>query len=156
MSNVSVSATSNKEYQYPGPILTNACAMVSSVQVVDGILGSDHIAVDFIIEGKIVDFIIEGKIKRVSTRKRTIYNFNKADRDLYDDLLSKVQRDSCFRFSSIDEIWCNFNVTVFEIADLCNPKISMKNKYRGWLSPDTMLLIRRKSAFTKYKCSKKP
>ena len=147
MPNVSVSATSNKEYQYPGPILTNACAMVSSVQVVDGILGSDHVA---------VDFIIEGKIKRVSTRKRTIYNFNKADRDLYDDLLSKVQWDSCFRFSSIDEIWCNFNVTVFEIADLCNPKISMKNKYRGWLSPDTMLLIRRKSAFTKYKCSKKP
>ena len=96
--------------------------MFSSVQVVDGIPGSDHIA---------VDFIIEGKIKRVSTRKRTIYNFNKADRDLYDDLLSKVQRDSCFRFSSIDEICCNFNVTVFEIADLCIPKISMKNQYRG-------------------------
>ena len=116
---MSISANPNKEYQYAGPSLANACDMVSSVQVVDGILGSDHNA---------VNFIIEGNIKRVSKRKRTIYNFNKADRDLYDDLLSKVQRDSCFRISSIDEIWCNFNVTVFEIADLCIPKISMKNK----------------------------
>ena len=96
--------------------------MDSSVQVVDGIPSSDHNA---------VDFIIEGKMKPASKRKSTIYNFNKADWDLYDDFLSKVQWDSCFRFAFIDEIWCTFKGTLFEVA---LSVYSMKNKYCGWLS----------------------
>ena len=78
--------------------------------VVDGILGSDTNA---------VYFIIEGKMKRVRKRKRTIYNFNKADWDLYDDLLSKVQWNSSFKYSSIVEIWCSFKET-----DLCKGQVS--------------------------------
>ena len=104
---MSVSANPNKDTNILDLVLTNACDMVSSsIQVVDGIRGSDHNAVDFII------------MKPLRKRKRTVYNFNKADWDLYDDLLSKVQWDSCFRSSSIDEIWCSFKETLFEITDL--------------------------------------
>ena len=46
---MSVSTNPNKDTNILDLVLTNACDMVSSIQVVDGIRGSDHNAVDFII-----------------------------------------------------------------------------------------------------------
>ena len=67
---MSVSANPNKDTNILDLVLTNVCDMVSSIQIVDGIRGSNHNAVDFVI------------MKLLRKRKRTVYNFNKADWDL--------------------------------------------------------------------------
>ena len=116
-------------------VLTNNCELIQDVNVVDGIPGGDHDAVDFTINcGK----------RPVSQCRRLVYNFKKADWVLFKELLGKIPWDCCFLTDSVEDAWTQFKDLLFTVADQCIPKFHMGRKAKGWLSNETLLMIRRK------------
>ena len=102
-------------------LFTNRPDILREVKVVDGLPGSDHDAVYFSINlGR----------RRFLRQKRLVYNFKKANFDLFREMLSKVPWDCCFLSESINECWKNFKDVLSSVADQCIPKVTLKPKKR--------------------------
>ena len=102
-------------------LFTNRPDILHEVKVVDGLPGSDHDAVYFSINlGR----------RRFLRQKRLVYNFKKANFDLFREMLSKVPWDCCFLSESINECWENFKDVLSSVADQCIPKVTLKPKKR--------------------------
>ena len=117
-------------------MLTISPDMISQVDVVSGILGSDHDAIQFIAR------FVKSTLVR---QNRPVYNFRKADFDRFRDLLSKVLWNSCFLTDNVDDVWISFKDLLFTAADQCIPKVLLSRRKRvHWLSADTVRMIRKK------------
>ena len=130
-------------------LFTNRPDILHEVKVVDGLPGSDHDAVYFPINlGR----------RRLSRQRQLVYNFKKANFDLFREMLSKVPWDCCFLSESINEYWENFKDVLFSVADQCIPKVTLKpKKRRHWLSDETLQLVRKKRrAYKLAKCTGNP
>ena len=117
-------------------LFTNRPDILHEVKVVDGLPGSDHDAVYFSINlGR----------RRISRQKQLVYNFKKANFDLFREMLSKIPWDCCFLSESINECWENFKDVLYSVADQCIPKVTLKSKKRiHWLSDETLEMVRKK------------
>ena len=123
-------------------LLTNSPDMISQVDVVSGIPGSDHDAIQFLAR-----FVKPTLVRQ----NRPVYNFRKADFDRFRDLLSKIPWNSCFLTDNVDDVWISFKDLLFTAADQCIPKLLLSRRKRvHWLSADTIRMIRREGS------SKKP
>ena len=80
-------------------LLTNSPDMISQVDVVSGIPGSDHDAIQFLAR-----FVKPTLVRQ----NRPVYNFRKADFDRFRDLLSKIPWNSCFLTDNVDDVWISF------------------------------------------------
>ena len=100
-------------------IFTNDEDSVSNVDVVDSLPLCDHDAISFTV-----------KIVQSFRQKRSVYDFRRADFDQYRQCLSKTQ---WHRLSGrdIEESWGFFKDVVFDAADQCIPKITLKSKRRN-------------------------
>ena len=113
-------------------LLTNSPDMVSQVEVVSDILGSDHDAVQFLVR-----FTRPALVRH----NRTMYNFKKADFDHFRDLLSKISWHDCLLRSNIEEA----KESLFTAADKCIPKVQLRRKKKThWLPEETLWQIKKK------------
>jgi len=85
--------------------------MVSQVEVVSGIPGSDHEA---------IESLVKSTKPTLVRHNHFTYNFKKADFDRFRDLLSEIPWNCCFLSDNIDIAWTSFNFTA---ADQCISKI---------------------------------
>ena len=111
--------------------------MISQVDVVSGIPGSDHDAIQFLARF----------VKPTLVRQNCpVYNFRKGDFDRFRDLLIKIPWKSCFLTDNVDDVmWISFKDLLFTAADQCIPKVLLSRRKRvHWLSADTIRMIRRK------------
>ena len=117
-------------------LLTNSPEAVSQVDVVDGIPGSDHEAVQFLIRAT----------KPAPVRQnRFVYNFKRGDFNRFRDLLSEIPWNCCFLSDNVDDAWSRFKDLLLTAADQCIPKVRLSRKKRAhWLSAETLQQIRKK------------
>ena len=117
-------------------LLTNSPDMIYQVDVVDGIPGSDHSAIQFLAR-----FVKPTLVRQ----NRPVYNFRRADFDRFRDLLSKIPWNCCFLTDIVDDVWISFKDLLFSAADQCIPKVLLSRRKRvHWLSADTIRMIRKK------------
>ena len=110
-------------------LLTNNPDRISNVKVVDGLPGADHEAVDFVV----------GLARpRSSAERRIVYDFKRADFEMFRDRLSDIPWTSYLWGDSIEDSWQRFKDLLFAAADECIPKVTLrKRKKKTWLSDKT-------------------
>ena len=86
--------------------------MVSQLEVVSGIPGSDHDAIQF--------SVLSTKPTLVRHNRFT-YDFKKADFDRFRDLLCEIPLNCCFLSGNIEIAWTCFRDLLFTAADECIP-----------------------------------
>jgi len=117
-------------------LLTNNPDRISNVKVVDGLPGADHEA---------VDFVVELAPPRSSAERRIVYDFKRADFEMFRDRLSAIPWTSYIWGVSIEDSWQRFKDLLFAAADECIPKVTLrKRKKKTWLSDETLRMVRRK------------
>jgi len=117
-------------------LLTNNPDRISNVRVVDGLPGADHEA---------VDFVVELAPPRSSAERRIVYDFKRADFEMFRDRLSAIPWTSYIWGVSIEDSWQRFKDLLFAAADECIPKVTLrKRKKKTWLSDETLRMVRRK------------
>ncbi len=117
-------------------LLTNSPETVSQVDVVDGIPGSDHEAIQFLAR------VIKPAVVR---QNRFVYNFKRGDFDRFRDLLSEIPWNCCFLSDNVDDSWNRFKDLLLTAADQSIPKVRLSRRKRvHWLSAETLQLIRKK------------
>ncbi len=125
--------TPTREQNILDLVLTNIPCNVGQVSVTEGIHGSDHEAVSFI-------------LKLASTRpnipRRTVFNYKRADFAKLRETLSDIPWDICFLTNSVDDAWVKFKDLLLISADQWVPKLVLKNS--TWLAQETIVMIRRK------------
>ena len=111
-------------------LLTNDPDSISCVQVVDGLPGADHAA---------VDFVLKLAKPQSSEEKRVVYDFKRADFEQFHDLLSAIPWDIYLSGESIEDSWQRFRDLLFAVADECNPKVTLrKRRKKTWLGDETI------------------
>ena len=106
------------------------------MQVVDGLPGADHAA---------VDFVLKLAKPQSSAEKRIVYDFKRADFEQFRDLLSAIPWDICLSGESIEDSWQRFKDLLLAAADECIPKVTLrKRRKKTWLGDETLRMIRRK------------
>ena len=127
-------------------LFTNVGDMIKDVRVIDGIIGSDHDA---------IQFDVNTVRLHISRHKRYSYSFKKADFTLFRTILSNIPWDCCFLNNNVEESWIKFKDILFSVADQCIPKIVLHRRKRtNWLSDETLKLIRKKKRlYKRVKCS---
>ena len=99
-------------------LLTNVEERVNKVTVVDGLPGGDHDA---------VNFTVDVSVPKISKSKRRVYNFKKANFDMFRSILGMVTWSSHIIGVSVDEDWLKFKSLLFD-ADHCIPKVTFVGK----------------------------
>lgn len=118
-------------------VLTNDVEIVQNVMVTEGIVGSDHDSVSFVIAQRIMP--------ARQPKAHQIFNYRKADFDLFHCILQATPWNCCLLEDDINEAWVKFKDTFFTVADQCIPKITQGRKKRNcWLADDTLDLIKKK------------
>ena len=119
-------------------VLTNDTEIVQNVTVTEGIQGSDHDGVCFEVTPR--------PTPAPQPKARQIYNYRKADFDLFHRLLQATPWNCCLLENDVNEAWIKFKDTFFIVVDQCIPKLTLgkKKKRNCWLSDDTLHLIRKK------------
>ena len=112
-------------------------SVLSSVLVVDNLPGTDHEALQFTVT-------LPSCFK--SNCCRLLYNYAKADFQLFQDTLSHVPWDSVIDYNSdIDCVWTQWHNLFLSVADLCIPKVKWRRrKMKHWFTDRTLRLIRQK------------
>ena len=100
-------------------LLTNVEERVNKVTVVDGLPGGDHDA---------VNFTVDVSVPKISKSKRRVYNFKKANFDMFRSILGMVTWSSHIIGVSVDEDWLKFKSLLFDAADQCIPKVTLCRK----------------------------
>ena len=122
-------------------LFTNVGDMIGDVRVIDGIIGSDHDA---------IQFDVNTVRLHISRQKRYSYSFKKADFTLFRTILSKIPWGCCFFNNNVEESWMKFKDILFSVADQCIPKVVLHTrKQTNWLSDETLKLIRKKKQLYK-------
>ena len=119
-------------------VLTNDTEIVQNVTVTEGIQGSDHDGVCFEVTSR--------PTPAPQPKARQIFNYRKADFDLFHRLLQSTPWNCCLLENDVNEAWIKFKDTFFIVVDQCIPKLTLgkKKKRNCWLSDDTLHLIRKK------------
>jgi len=92
-----------------------------------------------------VDFVVELARPRSSAERRIVYDFKRADFEMFRDRLSDIPWTSYLWGDSIEDSWQRFKDLLFAAADECIPKVTLrKRKKKTWLSDETLRMIRRK------------
>ena len=116
-------------------IFVNSTNIVSGVQSVDNLPGTDHEAIQFT--------LIVAPPKQIHC-SRFLYNYKKADLALFHEVLSRIPWH-CIPSGDIDESWSMWKDLFFCAADSAIPKVRWKkSKVKHWFSHDTIHLIKMK------------
>ena len=114
-------------------IFTNHPNSIFSVQIVDNIPGTDHDAVEFVVLSSIVG----------AQPNRVLYNYTKADFNVFLEVLSHVPWD-CVPFDSgIEYAWACWKDLFFSVVSATIPTVKWRqSKMKHWFSSETIHLIR--------------
>ena len=118
-------------------VLTTNPNLIKDVQVIEQLGNGDH---------QMVRFDVQAKPKLVRGNPIKIYNFKKADFDLFVDLISIIPWDTCFLTDSIEDCWLRFKDLLLSAADQSIPVVTIcaNKKFPSWLSDDTIKLLSKK------------
>ena len=118
-------------------VFSNQPHLLSDVEVVDNLPNTDHSALQFVIT-------LPSCYK--SQCHRLLYNYAKADFQIFRDTLSIVPWDSVIDYDSdIDIVWNQWCDLFLSVANSCIPRIKWKRrKMKHWFSDDTLRLIHQK------------
>ena len=67
-------------------------------------------------------------VPKISKSKRRVYNFKKANFDMFRSILGMVTWSSHIIGVSVDEDWLKFKSLLFDAADQCIPKVTLCRK----------------------------
>jgi len=105
-------------------LLTDNPDRISNVKVVDGLPGADHEA---------VDFVVELARPRSSAERGIVYDFKKADFEMFRDHLNAISWTSYLWEVSIEESRQRFKDLLFAAADECIPWVTLwKRENKTW------------------------
>ena len=118
-------------------VFSNSPSVLSIVSVVDNLPGTNHEALQF--------FVTSPSCSK-SQCFRLLYNYTKADFQLFRNTLSHVPWDSVIDYDSdIDFVWSQWRDLFLSVADSCIPKVKWRrHKMKHWFTDHTLQLIRRK------------
>ena len=116
-------------------ILVNDINMVSSVHPVDSLPGTDHEA---------IHFVITAVPQTQRDSPRYLYNYHKADLNLFCDTLHHMPWN-CISSSDVEEAWSLWKDMFFSAADAAIPRVRWRrSRMKHWFSYETIHLIRLK------------
>ena len=117
-------------------VLTNCQHILSQIEVVDNLPGTDHDAVHFIIS---VDTV------KSRSCQHYLYNYKRANFEYFESLLSRVPWNTIDFESDIETSWAMWKDLFFSVIDLTIPKTKWKQrKVKYWFGSDTISLIHQK------------
>ena len=118
-------------------VFSNYPSVLSAVSVVDNLPGTDH---------KALQFVVTLPSCSISRCWRLLYNYAKADFQLFHDTLSHVPWDSVIDYDSdIDSVWSQWHDLFLSVADSCIPRVRWRQrKMKHWFTDHTLHLIRQK------------
>jgi len=109
---------------------------VSLVNVTDNLPSTDHFA---------IEFSLSVNIPTQSRCRRTLYNYKKADFNLFREVLSHIPWDITRDSDDIEYSWSLWKDLFFSAVNQCVPTISWKRKkMKYWFSDTTVSLIHKK------------
>ena len=116
-------------------VLVNHTNIISCVHSVDSLPGTDHEA---------IYFELTTTPQTQKNHARYLYNYHKADFDLFCETLRHVPWN-CTSSSDVEEAWSLWKDMFFSAADAAIPKVRWKrSKMKHWFSYETIHLIRLK------------
>ena len=116
-------------------LFTNCPSAVSHVDVVDNLPHTDHDSVIFSLN------LLPPRQEGV---RRILYNYKKADFDIFRDTLRKAPWDLATS-DSVDDWWCHWKDLFFAVVDDTIPQVRWRrSKMKCWLTLSTLRLIRAK------------
>ena len=121
-------------------VLVNHTNIISCVHSVDSLPGTDHEA---------IYFELTTTPQTQKNRARYLYNYHKADFDLFCETLRHVPWN-CTSSSDVEEAWSLWKDMFFSAADAAIAKVRWKrSKMKHWFSYETIHLIRLKRCLYK-------
>ena len=113
-------------------IFTNHPISISSVEVVDNLPGTDHDAVEFVVSSSVVG----------EQPNRVLYNYTKADSNVFSEVLSHVPWDCIPLDFDIEYVWACWKDLFFSVVSATIPTVKWRqSKMKHWFSLETIHLI---------------
>ena len=117
-------------------VLTNVPSNVFSVAVCDNLPGTDHDA---------VNFVIEAEVNAKNIPPRYLYDYSKIDQEHFATIFSRVPWDLIDYDSDIEVSWAMWKDLFLSAIDESVPKLKWnRRKIKHWFSQDTISLIHKK------------